>query len=120
MWSVFLYCRNHLSFFKGKGANAIVEHPFGTIKRQWGFSYTLTNNGISRASADVGFMFNAYNLRRIINILTRDQLIEYLRALVSVFLNKLHHSRLKYSRIRTTFFRLSVCNGKFPGSLVPA
>jgi hypothetical protein len=29
------------------------EHPFGTIKRQWGFTYILTKKGISRASADV-------------------------------------------------------------------
>ncbi|MDO9579990.1 MAG: transposase, partial [Bacteroidales bacterium] len=42
-----------------KRRQAIVEHPFGTIKRQWGFSYILTKKGISRASADVGFMFIA-------------------------------------------------------------
>ena len=65
-----------------KKRQAIVEHPFGTIKRQWGFSYILTKKGISRASDDVGFMFIAYNLKRIGNILTRDQLREYLRILV--------------------------------------
>src|SRR5450759_3897457 len=27
-----------------------VEHPFGTLKRQWGFSYILTKRGIKRAS----------------------------------------------------------------------
>ena len=52
---------------------AIVEHPFGTIKRQWGFSYILTKEGINRASADVGFMFIAYNIRRIISILGKEQ-----------------------------------------------
>jgi hypothetical protein len=61
-----------------KRRQAIVEHPFGTLKRQWGFSYILTKKGINRASSDVGFMFIAYNLRRIVNILTRDRLIEYL------------------------------------------
>jgi len=55
---------------------AIAEHPFGTIKRQWGFSYILTKKGISRASSDVGFMFIAYNLRHIGNILTRDRFME--------------------------------------------
>jgi len=66
-----------------KRRQAIVEHPYGTLKRQWGFSYILTKRGISRASSDVGFMFIAYNLRRIGNILTREQLKEYLRILVS-------------------------------------
>jgi hypothetical protein len=69
-----------------KRRQAIVEHPYGTIKRQWGFSYILTKKGISRASSDVGLMFIAYNLRRIVNILTRDRLKEYLRILLSLFL----------------------------------
>jgi transposase len=69
-----------------KRRQAIVEHPYGTLKRQWGFSYILTKKGIERASSDVGLMFIAYNLRRIGNILTRDRLREYLRILVSVFL----------------------------------
>jgi transposase len=68
-----------------KRRQAIVEHPFGTIKRQWGFSYILTKKGISRASSDVGLMLVAYNLRRIVNILTIDRLKEYLRILVSMF-----------------------------------
>ena len=69
-----------------KRRQAIVEHPYGTLKRQWGFSYILTKKGMSRASSDVGFMFIAYNLRRIGNILTRDRLKEYLRILLSLFL----------------------------------
>jgi hypothetical protein len=70
-----------------KRRQAIVEHHYGTLKRQWGFSYILTKKGISRASSDVGFMFIAYNLRRIGNILTRDRLKEYLRILVLMFLD---------------------------------
>jgi transposase len=70
-----------------KRRQAIVEHPYGTLKRQWGFSYILTKKGIGRASSDVGFMFIAYNLRRIVNILTGDRLKEYLRILLSLFLS---------------------------------
>jgi len=68
-----------------KRRQAIVEHPYGTIKRQWGFSYILTKKGMKRASSDVGLMFIAYNLRRIVNILTMDVLKEYLRILYSLF-----------------------------------
>jgi transposase len=103
-----------------KRRQTIVEHPFGTIKRQWGFSYILTKKGIDRASADVGFMFIAYNLRRIVNILTMDRLKEYLRILVSMFLGRLHLTWLKNSLFGTSFFRLSVWYEKFPGSLVKA
>ena len=63
---------------------AIVEHPYGTIKRQWGFNYILTKKYIKRAEADVGLMFTAYNLRRLITILGLKNLQEYLRAFVSM------------------------------------
>src|SRR5664280_370210 len=72
-----------------KRRQAIVEHHYGTLKRQWGFSYILTKKGMERASSDVGFMFIAYNLRRIGNILTRDRLKEYLRILVLMFFDLL-------------------------------
>jgi transposase len=83
-----------------KRRQAIVEHPYGTIKRQWGFSYIITKKGISRASSDVGLMLVAYNLRRIVNILTIDRLKEYLRILVSMFLDhfKIYFRQLNEKR----------------------
>ena len=48
---------------------AIVEHPFGVIKRQWDFYYIMTKRNIHHAPADVGMIFTAYNLRRTFNIL---------------------------------------------------
>jgi hypothetical protein len=65
---------------------AIVEHPYGTIKRQWGFSYIMTKKGKARASADVGLMWIAYNLRRIITILGKKAFTKYLQELLSGFI----------------------------------
>lgn len=56
-----------------KKRQAIVEHPYGTIKRQWGFNYITTKRTKARAKADVGFIFIAYNLTRIWNILKEKQ-----------------------------------------------
>ncbi len=78
-----------------KRRQAIVEHPYGTIKRQWGFDYIITKKGKERASADVGFMFIAYNLRRIMNIVGQKAFKKYLRILVSYFLRILSIVRLK-------------------------
>lgn len=66
----------------------IVEHPYGTIKRQWGFSYILTKKGIDRASADVGFIMIAYNLRRIINIVGIKTMKEYLKTVLDYVFEK--------------------------------
>ena len=68
-----------------KRRQAIVEHPFGIIKRQWDFYYIMTKKTIKRASGDVGLIFCAFNLRRIFNILDKNTLKAYLKALTSVF-----------------------------------
>jgi hypothetical protein len=69
-----------------KQRQAIVEHPYGTIKRQWGFSYIITKRGIDKAAADVGLMFTAYNFKRLINIIDKENLSKYLRILAFSFL----------------------------------
>lgn len=68
-----------------KRRQTIVEHPYGTIKRQWGYSYILTKKGMDRASADVGLMFIAYNLRRLISILGQEVLKKYFNFLIFYF-----------------------------------
>lgn len=64
---------------------AIVEHPYGVIKRQWDFYYIMTKKTIKHASADVGLIFSAYNLRRIFNLIDQNLLKQYLKALVLYF-----------------------------------
>ena len=68
-----------------KKRQAIVEHPFGTIKRQWGFDHVLTKKGMDRASADVGLIFTAYNFRRLINIIGLTEFKAYLATFISLF-----------------------------------
>lgn len=68
-----------------KKRQAIVEHPYGVIKRQWGFYYIMTKKTIEHASADVGLIFSAYNLRRIFNLIDHNSLKEYLKRLFLLF-----------------------------------
>ena len=63
----------------------IVEHPYGTIKRQWGFNYIITKKYIQRAEADFGFIMTAYNIRRIINIIGARNLGKYMKSVFSAF-----------------------------------
>jgi hypothetical protein len=64
-----------------KRRQAIIEHTYGTIKRHWNFHHIITKKGIDRAAADVGFMFIAYNLHRIFNLVGREALKKNLRML---------------------------------------
>ena len=70
-----------------KKRQALVEHPFGTMKRQWGFDHILTKKGISAASADFGLIALVYNLRRLINLgwEPKKTLPPFLKLLKTVF-----------------------------------
>jgi hypothetical protein len=60
-----------------KQRKSIVEHPFGTIKRNMDGGYCLTK-GLENVNGEFSLMFLAYNLKRAINILGCGKLIENL------------------------------------------
>lgn len=80
---VIYWLSGNISFMSPLHVNSriAISMLFGTTKRQLGFSYILTKKYKERAEADVGLMFTAYNLRRIISILGGDLLITYLKGL---------------------------------------
>ena len=50
-----------------------------------GFLLYMTKKTIKRASADVGLIFCAYNLRRIFNLINQNLLKQYLKVLALFF-----------------------------------
>lgn len=94
-----------------KRRQAIVEHPFGTIKRQWGFNYIITKKYIERAEADFGFIMTAYNLRRMINIVGMKSLKQYLRSIFSVLCSIFDRFKLFLNQINR-ILRLIMKNPK--------
>ncbi len=65
----------------------ITEHQFGTLKRQWGFTYTLMK-GKEHVLSEVNLMMTCYNLRRLMSIFTINDLKNRLIALFLSFLPK--------------------------------
>ncbi len=53
----------------------IVEHPFGTIKRNWGYRYFM-QKGKEKVSAEFSFITFIYNLRRVLNLVQLDRLMD--------------------------------------------
>ena len=100
-----------------KKRQAIVEHPFGTIKRQWGFSYVLTKKYLSRASADIGLMMLAYNLRRIMNTIGKKELREYLSVLNNLFSKINETCRLIKAILSDSDFSNQFCTSIFNQSV---
>ena len=57
----------------------LAEHPFGTLKRDWGFSYFLTRRTESfRAESLMHFLI--YNMKHVINIMGTEKLVGILEG----------------------------------------
>ena len=54
-----------------------MEHPFGTLKRNWNTYYILTR-GICSVGAEMALSFMVYNLSRAIKILGTEEIIKLL------------------------------------------
>lgn len=64
-----------------KRRQAIVEHPFGTIKRQFGYTFTLMK-GIRNVETEFSIIHLCYNIKRVTQIMGIKEL---LRALYDIF-----------------------------------
>jgi transposase len=89
-----------------KRRQAIVEHPYGTIKRQWGFNYIITKKYIERAEADFGFIMTAYNLRRLINLIGLKKLQGYLAEIFALLCAKIARFELFLSHLNQIIERI--------------
>jgi transposase len=81
-----------------KRRQAIVEHPYGTIKRNWGYDHTIIKRGVNKVSADVGLIFTCYNLRRLMSILCKagkGYFLLFLRHVKIAILSAFRESREK-------------------------
>ena len=90
----------------------ITEHQFGTLKRQWGFTFTLMK-GKENVLSEVNLMMMCYNLTRIMSILGVNDLKHWLNSLYTNFIHifkgvKLDLSLLLYlkNEINTKAFNI--------------
>lgn len=61
----------------------LVEHPFGTLKRNMNFSYLLLRN-FEKVIGEISLAFFVYNLKRVMNIIGVKELIKpLLRSIIS-------------------------------------
>ena len=84
-----------------KKRQQIVEHPFGTIKRGWGYNYTLLRS-IKKVNGEVAIIFTMYNLRRAISILGVTKLLSILKKWKPIF------DSLKSSLIKALFAKPNI------------
>lgn len=88
----------------------ITEHQFGTLKRQWGFTFTLMK-GKENVLTEVNLMMMCYNLRRLMSIFEINDLKTRLRSYICSIFGKydlkraiLRHLNFWYQNIELIFF----------------
>ena len=65
--------RSHPGYYKRR--QSICEHPFGTIKRQWGYTYTLMK-GLSKVNGEMNLIMLVYNIKRTLSILGFEKMMQ--------------------------------------------
>ena len=58
-----------------KRRQAICEHPFGTIKRYWGYTHTLLK-GLQKVNGEMNLIIFCYNFMRTKNILDFEKMLQ--------------------------------------------
>src|SRR6185503_12294485 len=62
---------------------ALVEHPFGTIKRWFGYTYFLVK-GLEMVRAEWSLITLAYNLKRVLNLVSFPALMRAMQERTAV------------------------------------
>lgn len=83
----------------------INEHIFGTIKRKWGYNHTNLK-GLKKVNGEFALIMTVYNLKRCINILGVETLIEKLKNWVPNYkgITQPFSKPAFFKHIKQTFF----------------
>jgi transposase len=76
----------------------IIEHIFGTIKRQWGYDHILLK-GLRKNDGEFGLIYLIYNFRRIINILGVEGVKNWIERMIFLILKPIHSLQHQGSKI---------------------
>lgn len=61
-----------------KWRQAICEHPFGSIKKHWGYTYTLVK-GLQKVNDEMSLTMFCYNFMRTNNILGFEKMLQTIK-----------------------------------------
>ena len=69
--------KNNPAYYKKR--QSICEHPFGTIKRQWGYTYTLMK-GLQKVNGEMNLIMLVYNIKRTMSILGFEKMMQAIES----------------------------------------
>jgi len=95
-----------------KRRQSICEHPFGTIKRQWGYTYTLMK-GLQKVNGEMNLIMLVYNIKRTLSIVGFTKILQAIQnwkpdykrvagTIKNVFIRIIYRQNKGYSFFKTT------------------
>jgi len=91
-----------------KMRGSMVEHPFGTIKRQFGYTYFLTR-GLESINTEASLICLAYNFKRLINIVQVRKLLGLIKDKTLLLFSKICHFQQYSSLFHKIYGNRSYC-----------
>jgi transposase len=108
-----------------KRRQAICEHPFGTIKRHWGYTHTLLK-GLLKVNGEMNLIMFCYNFLRTKNILGTQKMLKAIESwtpdydkviwpLKNAFIKAIYRRNAPslFSKIKSLNFLQVVCIGNY-------
>lgn len=92
-----------------KRRQAICEHPFGSIKRHWGYTHTLLK-GLQKVNGEMNLIMLCYNFMRTKNILGFEKMLQAIQNWQPDY-NKV------VSALKNAFIKSIYCRNKQPSLL---
>jgi hypothetical protein len=60
------------------------EHPFGVVKRQWGYDHVMMK-GLQKTDSEISLIFLCYNMKRVMNIMGINGILKAIKAFSQCF-----------------------------------
>lgn len=69
---------------KYRRRQVMVEHPFGVVKRQWGYDHVMMK-GLKKTDSEISLVFLCYNIKRVMNIMGIKGILKAIKAFSQCF-----------------------------------
>jgi len=69
---------------KYRHRQTMVEHPFGVVKRQWGYDHVMMK-GLEKTDSEISLVFLCYNIKRVMKIMGINGILKAIRAFSQCF-----------------------------------
>jgi hypothetical protein len=87
------------------------EHPFGVVKRQWGYDHVMMK-GLEKTDSEISLVFLCYNIKRVTNIMGIKGILKAIRAFSQCFSSFSNRLLTIFTLYTSYYFRLNPLSQK--------